>query len=147
MATEIEQATTALIAAIEAERARLPDSGKEAKRAEDRLLRVCKKSIDAITRARREVYGNRHARELKEAPARPPINFGKAHMDAMDAMARARDEAMKRAEEGNAQRKLTRQLIDAGYKTLATKLHPDAGGSHEAMTRLNQLRNQMKRGT
>jgi hypothetical protein len=28
---------------------------------------------------------------------------------------------------------------------MAAKLHPDAGGSNEAMTRLNQLRDKLKR--
>jgi hypothetical protein len=37
-------------------------------------------------------------------------------------------------------RKLARQVIDAGYRTLSLKLHPDKGGSTEAMQRLNQVR-------
>jgi hypothetical protein len=112
--TEIEKATEALIAAIDAERARLPDSGKVAKRAEDRLLRVCKKSIDAIDTARSRVYDNRRAREWKEdEPAR-----------------------LKRRQEYE----LKQQVLSAGYRAMATKLHPDAGGTHEEMVRLNQLR-------
>jgi hypothetical protein len=39
---------------------------------------------------------------------------------------------------------LALQLIDIGYKALATKLHPDKGGSREAMTRLNQVRQMLK---
>lgn len=114
MATEIEQATTALIAAIEAERARLPDSGKEAKRAEDRLLRLCSKMMDAIGAARSRIYDNRRAREWKEdEPAR-----------------------LKRQQEYE----LKQQVLNAGYRAMATKLHPDAGGTHEDMVRLNQLR-------
>ena len=35
-------------------------------------------------------------------------------------------------------RALGLQLIDIGYKVLVTKLHPDKGGSSEAMTRLNR---------
>jgi hypothetical protein len=31
---------------------------------------------------------------------------------------------------------LAQQLIDIGYKRLALRLHPDTGGSTEAMTRL-----------
>lgn len=56
---------------------------------------------------------------------------------------RARDE-MKRAEEREAQRKLALQLIDIGYKVLARKLHPDKGGSPEAMTRLNAVRDRLR---
>jgi hypothetical protein len=32
------------------------------------------------------------------------------------------------------------ELINIGYKVLATKLHPDKGGSREAMARLNRVR-------
>ena len=33
----------------------------------------------------------------------------------------------------------------AGLRAMATKLHPDAGGSPEAMVRLNQLRDKLNR--
>lgn len=39
---------------------------------------------------------------------------------------------------------LGRQLIDIGYKVLATKLHPDTGGSAEAMARLNRVRERLR---
>lgn len=51
---------------------------------------------------------------------------------------------LKRAEEREAQRELALQLIDIGYKALATKLHPDKGGSRQAMARLNQVRDRLK---
>jgi hypothetical protein len=35
-------------------------------------------------------------------------------------------------------------IISAGYRTLAAKHHPDAGGSHEKMTKLNQARDNLK---
>jgi hypothetical protein len=54
-----------------------------------------------------------------------------------------RDE-VKRAEERDAQRKLALQLIDIGYKALASKLHPDKGGSRDAMARLNAVRGRLK---
>ena len=42
-------------------------------------------------------------------------------------------------------RELARQLIDIGYKVLATKLHPDKlGGSPEAMRRLNEVRRRLR---
>src|SRR5262245_30591429 len=41
-------------------------------------------------------------------------------------------------------RQLADQLIDIGYKVLATKLHPDKGGSREAMARLNEVRRRLK---
>jgi len=41
-------------------------------------------------------------------------------------------------------RQLANQLIDIGYKVLATKLHPDKGGSQEAMSRLNKVKSLLK---
>jgi hypothetical protein len=37
------------------------------------------------------------------------------------------------------------RLIDIGYRALAAKLHPDKGGSAEAMARLNKARDLLKR--
>jgi hypothetical protein len=51
-----------------------------------------------------------------------------------------KQDALKRQEERALQRKLALSLIDIGYKVLATKLHPDKGGSEEAMARLNHVR-------
>ena len=51
---------------------------------------------------------------------------------------------LKQAEERKLERELALQLIDIGYKALATKLHPDKGGSPHAMTRLNAVRNRLK---
>ena len=41
-------------------------------------------------------------------------------------------------------RDLAEELIDAGYRALATKLHPDRGGSKDAMARLNRVRDDLK---
>ena len=57
---------------------------------------------------------------------------------------KARQEPV-RADERDAQRKLALQLVDIGYKTLATTLHPDKGGSRDAMARLNQVRERLKK--
>jgi hypothetical protein len=38
------------------------------------------------------------------------------------------------------------ELIEAGYKALAKKHHPDAGGSDKAMTEVNESRARCKRG-
>jgi hypothetical protein len=53
--------------------------------------------------------------------------------------------ALARAEERELQRKLALQLINIGFKALATKLHPDKGGSREAMARLNEVRNRLQK--
>jgi DUF3102 family protein len=53
-------------------------------------------------------------------------------------------EEMKQAGERELQRKLGLRLITIGYKALARELHPDKGGSREAMTRLNAERDRLK---
>jgi len=42
-------------------------------------------------------------------------------------------------------RDLTIQMIDIGYKVLATKLHPDKGGEADAMSRLTRAKNRLKK--
>jgi hypothetical protein len=42
-------------------------------------------------------------------------------------------------------RELAEQLIDTGYRAMATRLHPDVrGGSKDAMARLNRVRDELK---
>ena len=41
-------------------------------------------------------------------------------------------------------RELALQLIDLGYRAMATRLHPDRGGSREAMARLTLVRDELK---
>jgi hypothetical protein len=50
----------------------------------------------------------------------------------------------RRDDELELHRDLALQLIDLGYRALATRLHPDRGGSREAMTRLNLVRDELK---
>ena len=54
-------------------------------------------------------------------------------------------QARERASEREERRKLGRRLTDIGYKQLAMKLHPDKGGSVEAMARLNRARDHLKK--
>jgi len=56
---------------------------------------------------------------------------------------RKRDE-LDRQQERDAQQALALQLIDIGYKVLARELHPDKGGSRDAMARLNAVRDRLK---
>jgi hypothetical protein len=60
----------------------------------------------------------------------------------------ARDDFMQerqtRDEEVRICREIAEDLIDAGYRALATKLHPDRGGSKDAMARLNRVRDELK---
>jgi hypothetical protein len=41
-------------------------------------------------------------------------------------------------------REMALELVDVGFKALATRLHPDRGGSKEAMARLNRVREELK---
>lgn len=72
----------------------------------------------------------------------------------VDAVAqKAREEARRlvssqeltRRQEREAESKLGLRLIDIGFKVLAQELHPDkVGGSREAMSRLNRVRDRLK---
>jgi Protein of unknown function (DUF3102) len=39
---------------------------------------------------------------------------------------------------------LALELIEIGYRALATRLHPDRGGTKDAMSRLNRVRDELK---
>ena len=58
---------------------------------------------------------------------------------------RLMQDTQKRTEEAKLARELGLKLIDIGYKVLATQLHPDKGGSKEAMERLNSVRERLKK--
>ena len=49
-----------------------------------------------------------------------------------------------RADEVQLHRDLALQLIDIGFKALATRLHPDRDGSKDAMRRLNRVRDELR---
>ena len=53
-------------------------------------------------------------------------------------------EQQSRADEVRLHREMALELIDVGFKALATRLHPDRGGSKEAMARLNRVRDELK---
>jgi hypothetical protein len=61
------------------------------------------------------------------------------------ALSRAPAEASSRAQEREVERQLALRVIDVGFKVLAREIHPDAGGSHDAMARLNRVRHAMRR--
>jgi Protein of unknown function (DUF3102) len=52
-------------------------------------------------------------------------------------------EQQTRADEVKLHRDIALELIDVGFKALATRLHPDRGGSKEAMARLNRVRKEL----
>jgi len=53
-------------------------------------------------------------------------------------------ERQARDDEVRLHRDLAEELVDIGYRALATRLHPDRGGSKDAMTRLNRVRDELK---
>jgi hypothetical protein len=52
-------------------------------------------------------------------------------------------ERQARADETKLHRALALELIDIGFKALATRLHPDHGGPDNAMRRLNRVRREL----
>jgi hypothetical protein len=57
---------------------------------------------------------------------------------------RLSDERQSRETEIKLHRDIAVQLIDLGYRAMATRLHPDQGGSRDAMSRLNAVRDELK---
>jgi hypothetical protein len=51
------------------------------------------------------------------------------------------------ADDRDTQRDIETQLIDAGWRTMAKELHPDVGGTADAMARLNKAREDLKGAT
>ena len=69
-----------------------------------------------------------------------PIREFTARVD-VDTLAQTRQV---RADEVRLHRELAIELVDIGFKALATRLHPDRGGSKDAMRRLNRVRDELK---
>jgi hypothetical protein len=69
--------------------------------------------------------------------------------DVLERIKTLQKQASKRAVERKTARDLQRYLemkiIDAGYRALAAKLHPDIGGTGEAMARLTAARDELRR--
>lgn len=57
---------------------------------------------------------------------------------------RVREAELTRQQEHLADKQLALRLIEIGYKVLAKELHPDRGGSRDAMSRLNRVRDRLK---
>lgn len=53
-------------------------------------------------------------------------------------------ERQSRDDEVKLHRDLAEELVDIGYRALATRLHPDRGGTKDAMSRLNRVRDELK---
>jgi hypothetical protein len=79
-----------------------------------------------------------HPKEQKRNAARRAAFKLHKSVDLFDAARQAR------AEETRLHRLLAVELIDVGFKALATRLHPDHGGSEMAMRRLNKVRRELR---
>jgi hypothetical protein len=100
-------------------------------------------SFNSLDDFRRRVLGHdRVPGSQRDASWQEPIkeNIQKAQREA----ARLNEETLSRQQERDAERKLAMQLIDIGFRALASKLHPDKGGSRDAMSRLNRVRDRLK---
>ena len=90
-------------------------------------------------------------REMIE-PDRPPMRRiqpwtepVKQAMDDQELIERIRRDTQSKVKESRLVRELGLKLIDIGYKVLSTKVHPDTGGNHDAMRRLNHVRDLLKK--
>lgn len=83
------------------------------------------------------------------------VNYGKPaswRVDVKENIQHAREDAFRLAREANlsrqqerdAEHKLALRLIDIGFKVLVKELHPDKGGSKDAMSRLSRVRDRLK---
>jgi hypothetical protein len=70
----------------------------------------------------------------------PPVDRILSGISAKEMAERAATAAKEHVLEKN----LALKLIGIGYKVLSIKLHPDKGGSHDAMRRLNRVRAKLK---
>ena len=91
---------------------------------------------DFIRKTSNPNYNNRTVPPRWQAPVNDVVN--RVDVDTLP-----RDD-LRRREERVAERKLGLQLIDIGFKVLAKTLHPDSGGSREAMQRLNAVRSRLR---
>ena len=85
-----------------------------------------------------EVTDSRHRghRPRWHQPVQQAVNALNVEQLKKDRQAKEQEEKL--------QRQLGLKLIDIGYKVLASKLHPDRGGSAIAMARLNTVRGILK---
>jgi hypothetical protein len=98
----------------------------------------CKASLTSIDAAL-----DREPRTIKSITKKNKL---KSLFDGVDRVnvTRLSDERQSRDDEIKLHRDMALQLIDLGYRALATRLHPDAGGSRDAMSRLNTVRHELK---
>ena len=86
---------------------------------------------------------------VDQEQVRKRIEMGQAELERQKAELegqKAYDAVLEAAAKASAERhQMQNELINAGYRALATKYHPDTGGSHDKMVHLNRLRDDLKR--
>ena len=126
--TDVKQAIDALLAAIVTARKELPRRGRcdeaQVHEAERHLAGLCAEAEKLIREQRGRIERRR----------RDTRSYRAAWDDGWDA----------RLQEDRERHKLGLRLIDIGWKRLAAELHPDKGGSHADMARLNRVRDRLK---
>ena len=110
------------------------DYMRVARKADDPSCRELPTSINSVLGRERTVKSVTKKNKLK------------ALFDGVDKVnvTRLADERQSRDDEVKLHRELALQIIDLGYRAMATPLHPDAGGSRDAMSRLNTVRHELK---
>lgn len=93
----------------------------------------------SVPTSKAEVTGQTERARAVRAAARPFLNAVR-DVDREEFV----QERQARADEITLHRDLAAELIDLGYRALATRLHPDRGGSKDAMSRLNRVRDELK---
>jgi hypothetical protein len=92
------------------------------------------------------VFPSQRAALQRDAEARAARPLAAAERRTAPARAQGRLNAERQSEiqDVRALRQLANELITAGYRVLAARLHPDQGGSHAAMQRLNRVKHLLK---
>lgn len=96
-------------------------------------------AVEAQPKSLREVTGGTIRDREKRAVHRPFF----AQVNEIDRETFAQ-ERQARDEEVRLHRELATELVELGYRALAMRLHPDRGGSKEAMVRLNRIHEELK---
>jgi hypothetical protein len=91
----------------------------------------------------RDMTGNRERdREQRQSPQNK--RFKDVLRDVMQDRNAFVQERQRQADEIAAHREMAEKYCNAGYHALAAKLHPDRGGSKNAMVMLNRIHNDLK---
>ena len=106
-----------------------------------RLARVEPEDLDPRTAPEGRSRSIQHT--IGERPARLAWKTVHQATDRVN-VTRLAEERQTRDNEIKLHREVALKLIDLGYRAMATRLHPDRGGSREAMGRLNLVRDELK---